>query len=45
MDKQIISNILHAPVELDTCLADGDDCCTYHVKVLAMISEPKIISR
>ena len=38
MDKQIISNILQAPVELDTCIADGDDCCTYHVKGSALIS-------
>ena len=32
LDKQIISSVMRAPVELDTCIADGDDCCTYHVK-------------
>lgn len=45
MDKQIISNILQAPVQLDTCIADGDDCCTYHVKGPGMISEADITSR
>ncbi len=38
LDKQIISSILKAPVELDTCLADGDACCTYHVKASALIN-------
>jgi predicted ArsR family transcriptional regulator len=32
LDKQIISTMLKTPVELDTCIADGDECCTYHVK-------------
>ena len=31
LDSQIISTILDAAVQLNTCLADGDDCCTYHV--------------
>jgi predicted ArsR family transcriptional regulator len=43
LDKQIISNMLQAPVELDTCIADGDDCCTYHVKSSTLI-DPKTIS-
>ena len=45
MDKQIISNILQAPVELDTCIANGDDCCTYHVMGSTLIPAAKIISR
>jgi predicted ArsR family transcriptional regulator len=32
LDKQIISTMLKTPVELDTCIADGDECCTYHVQ-------------
>jgi predicted ArsR family transcriptional regulator len=31
LDKQIISSVMQAPVELNSCIADGDDCCTYHV--------------
>jgi predicted ArsR family transcriptional regulator len=45
MDKQIISNILHAPVDLDTCIAHGDDCCTYHVKGSTLITSAKVVSR
>lgn len=44
LDKQIISNILQAPVELDTCIADGADCCTYHVRAATPIN-PEVVSR
>ncbi|MBI1800550.1 MAG: winged helix-turn-helix transcriptional regulator [Chloroflexi bacterium] len=38
LDKQIISTLLKAPVELDTCLANGDGCCTYHVQSASLIN-------
>jgi DeoR family suf operon transcriptional repressor len=38
LDKQIISSILKSPVELNTCIADGDECCTYEVKSMALIN-------
>jgi len=38
LDKQIISSVMKATVELDTCIADGDDCCTYHVKSSTLIN-------
>jgi|SRR5712692_2668451 len=44
LDKQIISSIMQAPVELDTCIADGADCCTYHVKNSELIT-PEVVSR
>ena len=44
LDTQIISTLLKAPVELDTCIADGDECCTYHVKSEKLI-EPLIVKR
>ncbi|MCA1552789.1 MAG: winged helix-turn-helix transcriptional regulator [Chloroflexi bacterium] len=38
LDKQIISSVMKAPVELDTCIADGDECCTYHVMSSTLIN-------
>ncbi len=40
LDKQIISSVLQAPVELNTCIADGDECCTYHVKSSGALINP-----
>ena len=40
LDKQIISRVMQAPVELDTCIAEGDDCCTYHVKSSSALINP-----
>ncbi len=40
LDKQIISVVMKAPVELDTCIADGDDCCTYHVRSSSALINP-----
>lgn len=45
LDKQIISSILQAPVELNSCIADGDECCTYHVKSSSLVSPDAIIQR
>jgi DeoR family transcriptional regulator, suf operon transcriptional repressor len=46
LDKQIISTILKASVELGTCIADGDECCTYHVKNnMALINPEAVKSR
>ena len=45
LDKQIISNILQAPVSLDSCIAEGDDCCTYHVKSGSLIAPESIARR
>ncbi|MBI5876880.1 MAG: winged helix-turn-helix transcriptional regulator [Chloroflexi bacterium] len=38
LDKQIITSIMRRPVELNTCIADGDECCTYHVKSMALVN-------
>jgi predicted ArsR family transcriptional regulator len=38
LDRQIITSIMKAPVELNTCIADGDECCTYHVSSTALVN-------
>ncbi|MER3514873.1 MAG: hypothetical protein C4310_11235, partial [Chloroflexota bacterium] len=35
-DQSLISTVLDAPVEKDTCLLNGDSCCTFTIQVDAI---------